>query len=342
MRIIGRTLKFLVRSTLYSLILFFLYSSVPSARAQSEFSITAFPAVIDQQVVAGESSRFLIQFKNNTSDFVSGKVRVGNYVINDKTGSPMLINDPLLKVKYAAASWITPSQEDITIPPNNYVPITMLISMPESVSTCGNYAIVYFEYDSEVQPGVNTTTKSASAINAKVGSLVNLSTKNKVCVEKVSVAKFEIPNFLEFGPVKVNFELLNQGDIHEAPMGRMVLKDMFNTVVAYQTIKDQRIFPETIKTYTSSVGPKWLIGRFAVELRAKYGKGNTPLVYTAYLWIIPWRLIIIVLLALLIITIVVKNVLGKVEHKEQELESKLEKEEEEISQLKKMLREKKE
>lgn len=314
----------------------------PNTRAQGKFAITAFPAIIDQSVEPNQQTRLLLQFKNNSDSIVTGKVKISNYTVNNKSGDPIVIEDPSVKVKYAAADWISVDQEDIAIPPNNYVAVNLNVNTPAEIATCGNYAIAFFEYDQSVQPGMAANTQSASSLTAKVGALINLTAKNQQCTEKLSVARFETPSFLEFGPVPVSFDILNMGDVHEAPMGKIVLKDMFNSVVATEKIKDQRIFPEAAKTYTNKLGQQWLIGRFAVELQATYGKTNTPLVYTAYMWIIPWRLIIIILLAIIILAVIIKNMLGKLEHKEKELESKLEKEEAEISQLKKMLREKKE
>lgn len=317
-------------------------SSAVKVHAQGQFSVTAFPAVIDQKVEPNSTNRVLVQFKNNTNGPIAGTIKVANYTITDKLGTPTLITDPTIKVKYAAASWITPDQAEITIPANNYVAVNLTIQTPNELSTCGNYALAYFEYDALSQPGSTAGTQSATSIAAKVGSLINLSTNNKKCVEKVTVSHFDTPTFLEFGPVKTAFELQNMGDIHEAPVGKIVLKDMFNTVVDEQPIKSQRIFPESIKAYENSIGSKWLFGRFAVELQAKYGLSSIPLVYTAYLWIMPWRLMVAILLALIIVTIIIKNTFGKMSHKEHDLEHKLEKEEEEITQLKKMLRDKKE
>ena len=172
--------------------------------------------------------------------------------------------------------------------------------------------------------------------------MINLTTKNKKCIEKLSVVRFDYPKFLEFGPVKVNFDLLNMGDVHAQPLGKIVLKDVFNSVVGQQNLKDQRIFPETAKTYSNTVGPQWLIGPFTVMLQATYGHNNTPLIYTTTLWIIPWRLILITLLALVIIFIIVRNIFGKVTRREEQLETKLQEEEKEISELKQILRGKKE
>ncbi|MFA6005807.1 MAG: hypothetical protein WC775_04975 [Patescibacteria group bacterium] len=342
MRILGSIAKNVAKLALYSYIPIFLYSFVSTVHAQANFSITAFPAIIDQRVEPNQQTRLLVQFKNNSDKTIIGSVKVANYTIKNKEGDIMLVDDPNVKLKYAAASWITPDVDQIAIPANNYVAVNLTVKTPAELNTCGNYAIAYFEYDQGLQPGASAITQSSSTLAAKIGSLINLSTVSKSCVEKVTVSSFKYPGFLEFGPVKVDFDLLNSGNVHAQPMGKLVLRDMLNNVVEEVKLKDQRIFPETAKAYSGKIGPQWLLGRFAIELKAVYGENNTPLTHTAYLWIIPWRLVVVVLLALLIVAIILRSIFGKVVHREEELETKLKEEEKEIDELKKILRGKKE
>jgi hypothetical protein len=71
-----------------------------------------------------------------------------------------------------------------------------------------------------------------------------------------------------------------------------------------------------------------------------YGNGQI-LDSSIYAWVIPWKVIAIVLLAILILWTIVKKLIDSSKTQVNVLESKLEKEEEEIETLKKALKDRK-
>src|SRR3989344_3743431 len=238
----------------------FLLFRLPVFAQIKDFSITAYPAVIEKEVKPNEETRLLVQFRNNTGQFVTGSIKTANYTIKDKTGTPEIIDDESLAPKYGAASWIRSEYETVTIPPNDYVAVNLYVQVPPETSTCGNYALVYFDFDPNNQPEGTTARESASAVQAKVGSLINFSVQKTNCKENLQVLNFTAPKFLEYGPVPVSFDLLNSGDIHSTPKGTVTILNIFKKVIVQESIKEQRVFPESAKTYNVSAGTHWMIG----------------------------------------------------------------------------------
>lgn len=333
-------MKKITTIVIFFLVLFALPTTINAQQTtKQELSITAFPAVQDKEVNLGDKVHLQVQFKNGEDAFIAGKVKVADYIIKDKSGSLQLVEGDQKKPKYAASSWITLSADSITIPPNDVVTVDIFATIPQDVPRCGSYAVVYFQ---PALPGINevkSNLNSKSAITAKIGALINFQVKGKICKENLSVISFGTKQaFQEYGPVKISFELLNSGDIHLFPRGVITMTNLLNKYVDSEQIKDQRIFPETIKKYENQLGSKWMIGRYKIELSASYGTTGKKLISTAYVWVFPWRVGLIALLSLIIVYLIIRSMLSRSRAQTGSLKQELEEEKNEIEKLKEQLR----
>ena len=324
-------------SFIAALFIFAILLIAPKAHAQ-QFGITAYPAIVDVSANPGETVRFLMQFKNETSAPITGTVKLANFTIADKQGGTRLIEDAGKQPTYGAAQWITPDQPEITINPNDYVAVNFSAAIPKNANTCGTYAVPYFEYDQPEAKG--TGNSSASVISAKVGGIVMIRINNVPCTESAQVQNFTAPGFLENGPVPVTFSILNTGTIHVMPKGNVSMTNLFNKTEAQKAIKDQRIFPQTLKNYALELGKQFMIGKFTIALAATYGTPAQPLTASTDVWIIPWRLILIIVLFIVILYIIITRFRRGMLEKEERLETELKKESDEIKELKEMLEKK--
>jgi len=65
---------------------------------------------------------------------------------------------------------------------------------------------------------------------------------------------------------------------------------------------DRNIFPEAIREIESKIGKKFMIGRYEATLLANYGQDNNlPLTASVAFWVFPWRLGLLIGLALVAI-----------------------------------------
>lgn len=307
--------------------------------AQSKLDLTVYPAVVEQTIKPGTPTRFLLQFRNNNKTPINGTIKVADYVIADKIGTPILVEDGQVSLKYAAAKWLTPLNNEITIPGDDYVAVNVSVNPPQEIGPCGHYAIVYIEpFEGSLSGEEKLQTKSESSIVNKIGALVNLKTASKECKQDLSVLGFTVPQFLEYGPIKVNFDLFNKGDVHVVPTGVITATNMMNSGIDSVAIKEQRIFPETAKSYEVSLGQKYMLGRYAVMLQGKYGDSNLPFTYTAYVWMLPWKIAVVIILAIIILFVLGKKIYKSVVVKQATLEEEIAEERDEIEKLKSELK----
>jgi hypothetical protein len=304
-----------------------------------ELPLTVFPAVQDKEVKPGEKTRIQIQFRNSGSEAIPGMVKTADYTITDKQGTPRLIDDGAVKPKYGAAAWIKPAVDHITLPPNDFVTIDLFVTVPQDISTCGHYAVVYFQTEPKnIGQTIQGNRESASAITNKIGGLINFSTKSIKCKEDAQITNFTLPSFQDHGPFKVSFDIVNLSDVHITPQGVVMATDMLGKTVNQQVLKEQRIFPETAKSYNSTIGEKWMIGKYTVQVMTTYGTMNKRLVQSMTIIVFPWKEATVALLALLIIGLFVKKSYGNMAQKENRMEEKLAEEQTEIEKLKQQLR----
>lgn len=306
-------------------------------------NLSVFPAIQEELVKPGESTRVQIQFKNGGNAALIGTLKVVDFVVADKQGTPKIVEGNGLTSKYGAASWISLSSDSIAIPPRDYVSVDMGVNVPYDVTTCAKYALVYFE--PEAQTFKNGVTgqrpQTATSVSTRLGGILifNLENGNNSCKEGLNISGLTTSKFQEFGPVKVNFDIFNLSDYHIVPAGYASLSNFLGYPVDQKTLNEQRIFPEAAKSYEVQLGSKWMIGRYKVLLNAaSNGLHNVMKEQVAYVWVFPWRAALVVILTLIVIILLVKNLYRGVVTKESNLEEEVKKEQEEIEKLKSQLR----
>ena len=316
------------------------------AQSQNEgdtLGVTVFPAFQDTEVKPSDSTRLQVQFKNGTGSFLSGTVKFADFVVKDEMGTPLIIENQPVKPKYAASYWLSTNSPEITIPPSDFATVDIFVNVPEEVTACGHYAIVYFEPDSGNAPNAEGNTSSAASISPRVGALLNFKVNKPNCADNVKVTKFQAPFFIEHGPIPVEFNLLNLGDVHVVPRSLIMLSNMFGKTVDQSAVREFRIFPEAVKSFTPSLGHKWMIGRYKVSLNGySNGPKNAAFAAYTYVWVFPWRLVLIIVLAIIIVALFGRNIYGRVKTHQDILEKEVENEKAEIEKLKEELKKRKE
>jgi hypothetical protein len=305
-------------------------------------NLAVFPAIQEELVKPGEKTRIQIQFKNGGNTALVGKLKVVDFVVADKQGTPKIVENGLVP-KYGAASWISLPNDSVAIPPRDYVSLDLGVNVPYDVTTCAKYALVYFEPAAQVLKIGATTQRpqSATSVSSRLGGIIifNLENGNNNCKENLNISGLTASKFQEFGPIKVNFDIFNLSDYHIVPAGFASLSNLIGYPVDQKTISEQRIFPDAAKSYEVQLGSKWMIGRYKVLLNAtSNGLHSVMKEQAVYVWVFPWRAALVVILTLIVIILLVKNLYHSVVNKEANLEEEVKKEQEEIDKLKSQLR----
>ena len=80
-------------------------------------------------------------------------------------------------------------------------------------------------------------------------------------------------------------------------------KNVLGKEIAEVDIPQQNVLPDSIRRIEIPVGEKNMFGRYTASLLAIYGSSNEPISAQVSFWVIPWKVVSIVLLAVLILAI---------------------------------------
>lgn len=307
-------------------------TSVVSAQS---IDLLAYPARQEIVVNPGETKTVPVAFLNRTLSPIQGKLGTRDFIVRGKDNIPEFIDFPTeTEIRYSAKNWIELPFERATIPASDKVIVYAQIKVPADAVPGGHYASIYFETDPRL-PSENETGSIAAA-SQQINALLYIKVAGEV-KESASITKFSVPNFLEYGPITIDTEITNTGDIHIRPLGSVNVYDIFGNLIESQKLEEKNIFPAAISVYTNNIGKKWMIGKYKVELKAVYGDNQKTLSAVRELYIFPYKEATVVLLLIIIIIFLLRRFYLAAIASRQALEQKLEEETELIKELKQKL-----
>lgn len=185
--------------------------------------------------------------------------------------------------------------------------MSVTINVPDDASPGGHYGVIRF---TGTPPNLEGQGVSLSA---SLGSLIFLSVSGDV-TENLSLEEFSVNKngksgtFFESLPLNFVERIKNDGNVHEQPGGSIVITNMFNKTVATFSYNPSAryILPASTRKFEqpldkSVVANKRLFGKYTATLNVTYGEGNNKTATsTITFWVIPWKLIVGVIAALVI------------------------------------------
>ncbi len=318
-----------------------LFMMIVPSYAQDIIPLTVGPARQQITVDPGEVANFTIKFYNQGESPVAGLIKTADFVVQDKEGSPRIIEDVTqAPPKFAASQWVTLPFDRMAISPSDKVEVPATLTVPSDAKPGGRYVAVYFEPATTFPQAVGAET-GGQGVAPRIASLLYVRVNGPI-TESAIISNLFAKSFYEYGPITVNSEILNRGDYHIRPRGVLSLVDPFGSAVEQTPLKEENIFPDAARSYENTVGSKWMMGRYKINLVASYGEKGQVLERSIYVWIFPWKVATIITLFVIILILLGRNMYQRLVVKEAHLETEIRKEKEEIEKLKEELKKRKE
>ena len=292
--IIKKTIKIilflLVLSTIYHLTSNISYAQVSTG-------LSAIPPRLEVEVKPDGTTTQVIKVRNESSELKTIKVSLRDFVVNDDKGTPTFLDETsdTDNNRWAASAWIQVSPTSLTLKPGEMKSLTLTILPPANALPGGHYAAVVYSPDSFTS--LNTTSAS---IQTNVGTLVYVTIPGDI-TQKASVQSFSAPRFSEFGPIDFKATVKNSSDIHIQPKGTITVNNWFGHEIDKLQLAETNIFPYTTRDFSNTLNKKWLFGRYRAYLGAEYGTAGGLIEATLFFWVIPWRLLILIVAAIAIV-----------------------------------------
>ena len=132
--------------------------------------------------------------------------------------------------------------------------------------------------------------------------------RSKLEVQEFSANKNDKKGtFFETTPFNFLVKVKNTGNVHEQPIGRITITDMFGKTVAGLNVNSppNNVLPNSTRAFTqpldkSVIGNKKLFGRYKAKLSLTYGTDKSTVESVMTFWVIPYRLVAAVIAFLII------------------------------------------
>ncbi len=269
------------------------------------------PPLIDLKTDPGKTLTVKINLRNITKATLVATPQVNDFVAQGEEGQPKLLLDQNAKEQspYSIKGWIA-ELPTLTLAPQELKTETIPINVPQNASPGGHYGVIRF---TAAPPGLEGTGVSLSA---SIGSLVLIRVSGNI-VEKASFAEFyasqngQKKTLFEYGPVTFVERIKNEGNVHFKPSGTIRVTGTFGGQVAVLTVNEKggNVLPASIRRFEQTLNKKHLFGRYKAEANVEYNGKNIS--QTITFWVIPYKLIAIILGVLLILVAGIRSGLKK-------------------------------
>lgn len=301
--------------------------------AQNAIPLTVGPARQQISLNPGEEAQIAVKFYNQSDIPLAGFVKINDFVVEDDAGTPRIVEDTSqASPKYSASTWMTLPFDRMTIASNDRTVVQATIKVPQDARPGGRYVALYFEPTTALAEPVS---EAGTSITPRIASLLYIRVQGPIS-ENAYISRLSAQSFSEYGPINVTAQIVNKGDYHIRPRGIFTLSNFLGTVEQVN-MKEANIFPDALRTFTTSLGSKWMIGKYTINLSAVYGEKLLNTEKSIVVWVFPWRATLVVLLSLLILYLIGRSMYKTFIQREASLEEELARERQEIEKLKQEL-----
>ena len=274
-------------------------SNVPSVGQGFEIS----PPVVELRGKPGETLSTSINLRNTTKLPINAHAITNDFTAKDNSGAPGILVDGADAPDTGMRKWFSPVPDEI-IQPFKLQNYRVLVSIPLNASPGGHYGVLRFTSASTGTNGGNGVSLTAS-----VGTLFLVSVDGKT-THALSMAGFHAlqggKNMTWFQKSGIDFieRLHNDGNVHEKPLGALIIMDIFHHKVAQipVNIPPGNILPSSYREFSQHVGQK-LFGFYSAHLYISYANGREVEARSLNFAVLPTNFIIFVLVLLILIII---------------------------------------
>lgn len=275
----------------------FLVPFTTQVKAQSTSTLTAIPPKVQLTGAPGENLQETIKVRNDSEQEIVINSISKDFIVKDDKGTPIPVEEEVA-TRWSLSSWMQISPDKALMKPGDTQPVNVLIQIPQDATPGGHYAMILHSPDYSATMG-----QTGSKLSQNVGTLVYLTVEGDI-TENAEITRFETDKKMaEYGPINLTTEIENLSDVHIRPKGSIKVYNMLKQKVTDLNLEEVNIFPFQSRVLENEFPGKWRLGRYQAVLTTQYGSTNKTLQAMVYFWIIPWKLITLILAVILTIII---------------------------------------
>lgn len=269
------------------------------------------PPVLELSADPGQTQTVPIKIRNITSEFLVITAGVNDFVAKGEEGQPQIILDEAAEPGPYSLKKFVELPSSFQLGKDEIETVNVRITVPRNASPGGHYGVVRFT-------GQPPGAQEGVALSASVGTLVLLNVSGAV-KEKAEFSTFFVSqsrkgqkpgesvcgsggrSWYEAGPLCFTERFTNQGNVHIKPTGKVEVTNIFQRKVASLDLNAnpaRNVLPNSIRKFEQPWNKKFLFGRYRATANVVYGNNHT-LTKSLVFWVIPWKLLALLLMLLL-------------------------------------------
>lgn len=272
-----------------ALSLFALLSFSHSAQA-----VSISPVKFELSANPGDEISNVIRIYNDGTETVNVRINLENFSPSGE-GGQVVIDEATPDTGYSIKSWVTLEENTFTLEPRTSRTVGFTMTVPVNAEPGGHYGSIL----ASIAPGA---AGGGVGVAQRIGALLLVNVSGEI-VEKMYVAEFSAPKFIEYGPVNLTLRFKNDGSVHLKPRGFVTLTNMFGKDAGTFDIPQSNILPQSVRKFDFPWGVKYMYGKYTASVTAIYGSANESLTAVATFWVIPWKFILVVILVLILVIV---------------------------------------
>lgn len=266
------------------------------------------PVRTDATVDAGTSKTIPITVTNVTTSVANLQVIVNDFIANpNESGDPSLILDPKQYANSHSLKRFIQPIPDFTLGPGQQKQVNVVVKVPATAAGGGYFGAVRFA------PAGSSSTNQTVSLAGSVASLILVKVPGDI-KDQMSIASFDArkndrPSTIFFSNkgIAAVARFQNEGNVQEAPFGKILLKNNSGKVIASYEMNNTdprgNVLPDSIRKFTVQLGDKvGSVGKYRLEGNFGYGTSGQLLSASTTFYVIPF--IYIILFVALVLAIV--------------------------------------
>lgn len=296
------------------------------------FSIQVTPSPLVATVKPGQQTNLDLKIYNSGSAAVDLKIQARNFDVNAKTGKVEIDDTSEARVK----DWVSFRAPQFTVQPGQWYTQTVRIDMPKDAGYSYHFAVVIS------QESIPDQAEKGRLLKGSVAVFTLLNVDRPGAVRKLDAVELQVDKQVyEYLPATISVSFRNTGNTILQPYGNIFVQRSPNDTKSIATlpVNENRGyilpgsvrelsttwsdgFPRIVKDSDGNAREEWdwsRIGKFrfglyTVKLVGVYNDGqrDIPLESEVSFWVIPWKILAVLLIIVIFVMIGVWSLLHKV------------------------------
>lgn len=321
--------------TLFAIVVF---PAIVARAEEGNFSLQVTPSPLVLSIKPGETMTTDLKIRNNGDKTENLKIEPKSFTLSGDNGQVTLGDTTPADI----GNWIKFSDPTFRILPGEWFTQKITISLPETAGFSYSFALVISRANNQ-----QTVNPGESALHGSVAVFTLVAVDRPDAKKELAVTKFYAnQRIYEYLPAEFTVSLKNTGNTIALPSGTVFIQRSAGDIKpiatlpvnegngyilpgtsrsfmvtwhdgfpAYKTVADAvaNQAPKTHLTWDWSEISQFRFGRYTAKLVAIYNDGNRdiPLEAETTFWVIPWKLLLIMLVPLVLIGVGIYVIIKK-------------------------------